>query len=51
MMARPCRFAFGMTGQGKCAISYLEGDRLLYPVGIHLATYSGVAEEVRAGAE
>ncbi|GFH05812.1 WD_REPEATS_REGION domain-containing protein, partial [Haematococcus lacustris] len=39
------RFAFGMTGQGQYAMTYLDGGKLVYPVGVHLALYSSHQEE------
>lgn len=41
------RFAFGSTGQGRNAMSFVEGDKLLFPTGVHVAVYSRQAEEVR----
>ncbi|KAJ9531627.1 hypothetical protein QJQ45_021772 [Haematococcus lacustris] len=40
------RFAFGMTGQGQYAMTYLDGGKLVYPVGVHLALYSSHQEEM-----
>ncbi|KAL6750292.1 hypothetical protein V8C86DRAFT_3109869 [Haematococcus lacustris] len=40
------RFAFGMTGQGQYAMTYLDGGKLVYPVGVHLALYSSHQEEL-----
>lgn len=39
-------FSFGGTGEGRGGIAYLEGGKLMFPAGVHLATYRPVTEDV-----
>lgn len=40
------RYAFGTTGRGRTAMCFVEGDKLLYPVGVHVAMHSCSTDEV-----
>ncbi|KAF5841016.1 WD40-repeat-containing domain protein, partial [Dunaliella salina] len=41
------QYAFGTTGVGRAAMCYVEGDKVMYPVGAHMAVYSSSSDEMR----
>ena len=43
------RFAFGITARRNNSICYLEGNKLLYPVGLYTAQYNCATKEVCMG--
>ena len=46
---RDRRFAFGITSTSRASscLAYLDGERVCYPVGVHMALYNCSTKEVR----